>query len=144
MSSADPFPSRPNGPSTLSDPLVSPRRPPGTPSRSPTGVKNNPSSPPRSLGAAGQDLWDRILNEYRIDDAVGVEILTLACEALDRAEFLKKEINDNGVNGSLVKDEFANRNFVIRALIKLGIVEREVLPVGRPTANLGWTDDVED
>ncbi len=75
---------------------------------------------------------------------MGIEILALACEALDRAEFLKKEINDNGVNGSLVKDEFANRNFVIRALIKLGIVEREVLPVGRPTANLGWTLEEED
>jgi hypothetical protein len=52
--------------------------------------------PHRPLGAAGSRLWQEILESYCIDDAGSLEILLLACEALDRTEILKAEIKKDG------------------------------------------------
>jgi hypothetical protein len=40
--------------------------------------------PPRKLGQAGTNLWRAVTTEYGIVDAGGIEILALACQALDR------------------------------------------------------------
>ena len=52
----------------------------------PFTVVENPPIPPRKLGPAGENLWFRVQNDYRIEDVGGVELLMQACLAQDRAE----------------------------------------------------------
>lgn len=98
--------------------------------------------PPRPLGTAGRQLWTRVHRDYGIEDAGGIELLTLASEALDRAEALRGEIERDGSvirSGETLRDhpalkhELANRAFVARAIGRLGL---DVEPVrgrrGRP------------
>jgi hypothetical protein len=54
------------------------------------------SQPPRNLGDPGLSLWNRIMSEYRIEDCGGLEMLAQACQALDRAETLRSEIERDG------------------------------------------------
>ena len=101
--------------------------------------------PHRPLGAVGLRLWREILESYSIDDAASIEILLLACEALDRAEILKAEIKKDGSvlrseTSSMVREhpaikhELANRAFVAKQLRELGLVRADVRRgVGRPT-----------
>jgi hypothetical protein len=98
--------------------------------------------PPRSLGQHGKNLWNRIVAEYDVSDAGGRELLTLACQALDRAETLREEIDREGevqkVKGVLrdhpaLKHELQNRSFIAKALARMGLnLEVPVRPVGRP------------
>ena len=60
---------------------MSPRKPPFTL----VGPGTTAPAPPRNLGPPGLALWNRIQAEYRISDSGGVELLSLACQALDRA-----------------------------------------------------------
>jgi hypothetical protein len=41
-------------------------------------------------------LWNRVQAEYGIADTGGTELLTLACQGLDRAEALREEIDRDG------------------------------------------------
>lgn len=106
--------------------------------------------PPRSLGQPGANLWARIIEEYDMSDAGGRELLTLACQALDRAEALREQIDREGeiikVKGVLrdhpgLKHEIQNRSFVAKALARMGLnLETPVRPVGRPVqGGLGIT-----
>jgi hypothetical protein len=52
--------------------------------------------PPRTLSAPGMSLWNRIAEEYQIDDAGGRELLCLACETLDRVASLRELIDAEG------------------------------------------------
>jgi hypothetical protein len=54
------------------------------------------SKPSRKLGDHGSALWSAITDEYAIEDAGGVELLTQACQALDRAETLRAAIEKDG------------------------------------------------
>jgi hypothetical protein len=86
--------------------------------------------------------------QYRIDDVGGLELLALACSALDRAEALRKAIDHDGeVIASrtgpkahpALRDELANRAFVAKTLQRLGLELEPVKPVGRPPTSRGWT-----
>jgi hypothetical protein len=112
-----------------------------------TVVENAPN-PPRKLGPAGESLWFRVQSEYRIQDVGGVELLTQACLALDRAEALATVIDADGerivAKGGLIKDhpclkhELAARAFVCRTLQRLGITDEVIKPVGHPTRPTSW------
>jgi hypothetical protein len=101
------------------------------------------------LREPGRSLWNRINSEYRIDDAGGVEILTLACESLDRAEALHAQIEHDGAviatrtgyrDHPCLKHELASRAFVARSLSRLGLNFEPVRGVGRPgSGGLGIT-----
>src|SRR5262245_4446725 len=77
-------------------------------------------------------LWSRIRDEYDVDDAAGIELLTLACESLDRAAAIG-ELIDHAGEGSvhsetgivrsnpMVKDELACRAFVSKCIERLGL-----------------------
>jgi hypothetical protein len=52
--------------------------------------------PFRPLGEHGAKLWARVLAEYDVSDAAGVEMLTQACLACDRAEALAAHVNEEG------------------------------------------------
>src|SRR5262245_28283169 len=59
--------------------------------------------PPRRLGVHGMALWANIQKDYGIIDSGGCEYLCLACQALDRAEACRAQIEVDGqtieVNG---------------------------------------------
>lgn len=109
------------------------------------------AKPPRTLGNHGQSLWNRITNEYAVEDAAGREILTLACQALDRAESLREQIDGDGEvlmtrNGfakehPALRAELASRAFVAKMLLRLGLDVEPMRPgPGRPGGvHSGWT-----
>lgn len=99
------------------------------------------TAPTRKLGEHGRDLWDVIQTEYAVTDSGGIEILMHACAALDRAEEMAEQINNDGpvmiVKGTprehpLLKAELSNRAFCVRCLQKLGLNFEVVKAVGRP------------
>ena len=53
--------------------------------------------PPGHLAKTSRDLWRALVNDYRIDDAGGLAILTSGCEALDRATEARKQIDADGM-----------------------------------------------
>jgi hypothetical protein len=100
-------------------------------------------SPPTTLGKTGAALWQTIMNEYRIADSGGCEMLVQICKAADRADECAEEIvNDGGPvirtkhglrDHPLLKHELAARSFVVRALHRLGLdIEPPRDRVGRP------------
>ena len=104
--------------------------------------------PSRTLGNHGRSLWYSVMDEYAVEDVGGREMLLQACQALDRAEALRIEIDRDGpiirTRGTVkdhpaLKHELANRAFVVRTLARLGLNFETVKPVGRPTEPIGWT-----
>ncbi len=104
-------------------------------------------APPRPLGDHGMALWDKVQAEYGITDTGGIEILAQICLALDHAESLRKAINRDGEviatkNGPkahpALRDELANRAFVVRSLERLGLNVEAIKSPGRPTRPRGW------
>ena len=102
---------------------------------------SDPKQPPRKLGEHGQQLWQSIVSEYRVDDAGGREILAQCCSALDRAEGLRRQIDEDGevlrIRGGVkshpaIRDELACRAFITRAIGRLGLDVEAIRPMGRP------------
>ena len=85
---------------------------------------------------AGRAFWRvKSTTEYRIEDAAGVEMLTQACQALDRAEGLADRIAEDGdiirtPTGIKahpgIREELAARGFVVRDLAEVGFKLRAV------------------
>jgi hypothetical protein len=127
-----------------------PKKPPLTIVQ-PTGTGHDWPLPPRHLDAPGRAVFDSIMRDYAVTDVVGIEILTIACEALDRAESLRATIMRDGEmlktrNGtkphSLLRSELANRMFYIRTLARLDLDTEPARPnPGRPGRGIGWIPD---
>jgi hypothetical protein len=105
--------------------------------------KPNPLAPPATLGQAGAKLWQRIQNEFRVDDAPGAATLEEICAAADRlAEYAEVIAHDGAVirtkagglkDHPLLRHELATRAFITRALHRLNLdVEPTRDTVGRP------------
>jgi hypothetical protein len=99
--------------------------------------------PPRPLGQAGRSLWEWIIRDYELTDAGGMELLTLACECLDRAEALRAQIDSDGEIQYVknvpkahpaIRDEINCRKFIAASLSRLGLALEVPAqrPVGRP------------
>jgi hypothetical protein len=123
---------------------------PKTPEKPPLSIVSDETTtirPPRPLGQHGTALWNRVQSEYAIGDCGGVELLCLACQALDRAENLADAIVRDGATiysrtgvpkaHPAVKDELACRAFVVRTLEKLGINYEAIKSPGRPPGGRG-------
>jgi hypothetical protein len=102
--------------------------------------------PPRPLGPHGRGLWDSILSENTFDDSAGREMLYHACAALDRAEHCAEIINAEGAvvrsktgvrEHPALRPELANRAFVARTLVRLGLIDEALKPIGRPPTKVG-------
>jgi hypothetical protein len=116
----------------------------------------NGNKPPRALGNHGLSLWVRVTAEYDIEDAAGRELLTLACQALDRAEALREAIDRDGEllhlrTGNMrehpaLKHELQARAFVAKMPLRLGLdVEPLRAGPGRPPGTRsGWAPVHED
>jgi hypothetical protein len=109
-----------------------------------------PGGAPRPLGKHGLALWRSITVEYDISDAAGIELLCLACQALDRAEGCRALIDEHGsaiINqdtgvirqNPLLRDELANRAFVAKSLERLGLNTEPTKANGRPPGS--WTHE---
>ena len=59
-------------------------------------IDTRAGGPPRPLGRYGMALWHRITHDFDISDAAGIELLCLACQALDRAEECRALIDKHG------------------------------------------------
>lgn len=112
-----------------------------------TLLKSPGPIPPRKLGKHGVALWESVMEEYRIDDAGGVAVLLLACEALDRAQACREQIDRDGVvlrtrvgsrDHPALKHELANRAFVVRTIHRLGLDVEALKAIGRPPSPMGW------
>jgi Phage terminase, small subunit len=114
-------------------------------------VTDKPSTgvqPPRKLGQPGRSLWNRVMSEYDIQDCGGIEMMTLACEALDRIAVLRGEVERDGAvirTRGMIKDHPALKHieaaeaFVVRTLARLGLNFEAVRPgVGRPPGSIAW------
>jgi hypothetical protein len=109
--------------------------------------------PPRTLGPAGTNLWSRIVEQYVVNDAGGIELLLLACKTLDRVQALRTQIDREGevlkVKGSIkdhpaLRHELAGRAFIGKCLSRMGLnVEVSSRSPGRPSGmgNLGVGDE---
>jgi hypothetical protein len=95
------------------------------------------------LGQAGTNLWSRIVEQYDLSDAGGVELLTLACQCLERAEALRAQIDTDGEIQYVknvpkahpaIRDEINCRKFIAASLSRLGLAVEVPAqrPVGRP------------
>jgi P27 family predicted phage terminase small subunit len=52
--------------------------------------------PPKHLRAAGKALWLAIIADYGVDDSAGLQLLSTACEALDRMRAAQCAIRKHG------------------------------------------------
>jgi hypothetical protein len=95
----------------------------------PSPAANGPQ-PSRTLGDHGRRLWDHVVSEFEVEDCAGIELLTQACQACDRAEALAAHVAQDGEivrtpNGikahPAIREELACRGFIVRTLQKLGL-----------------------
>ena len=103
--------------------------------------------PPRELHHHGRVLWDTIMSEFSIPDAGGLEMLLQICQAVDRQQILRVEIDRDGevirVRGMIkahpaLREELALRSFIVRTLQRLGLDAEPIKAIGRPATGFGW------
>ena len=99
----------------------------------------------------GATLWARIAEEYDISDSGGQTLLAMVCEAMDRVQSLRQQIDAEGEfvtdakgnrrDNPLLRHELAGRSFIAKTLAKMGLnLETPVRGVGRPVVGgLGVT-----
>jgi hypothetical protein len=90
-----------------------------------------PPEPPPELGSFGAELWRSIVHEWNVEGSGAQAILLQACQAADRAETMRQQIEDSGElvaagrNGHkanpLIMPEIAARALVARLLARLGV-----------------------
>ena len=105
-------------------------------------------TPPRPLGKDGMVLWSTVTRDYAFSDPGSVQILALACAALDRAESCARQIGKEGqmIPGTsgprshpLLRDELQNRALCARLIGKLGLdLEPLHAHPGRPGGSPGY------
>ena len=71
------------------------------------------NSPPRPLGKAGKDLWDRINQDYVLEDETDRETLCIIAEVADHAADLCAAIKSDGPISETDKGARAHPAFVI-------------------------------
>jgi hypothetical protein len=113
-----------------------------------TNAKRPLPKPARKLGPHGSALWASIHVQYCIEDAGGLETMTLIAQELDRAESCRAKIDKDGElielpgggtkEHPLLKRELAARAFVVRGLQRLGLDVEALKPIGRPGLGVGW------
>lgn len=62
--------------------------------------------PPTHLSAEGKKLWQRLFNDYALDDAAGLLLLQSACEAYDRLQEARKVL---AKEGAVISDRWGQR-----------------------------------
>ena len=104
------------------------------------------SSPPRPLGKAGRDLWQRINMDFVLQDETGRETLTQICEAQDHCAELCEGIKSDEPKIPAEKAYQIirqHRGFILRALERLKSHHNKTMKtIGRPSHTaMGYTPD---
>jgi hypothetical protein len=111
------------------------------------------NSPPRPLGKAGKDLWDRISCDFVLADECERETLTQICEAADHAAELCAAIKKDSPIIETDKGARAHpafqvvrqyRTFIVRALERLKSHHRPTKVLGRPARSMMGIDPLEE
>ena len=98
--------------------------------------------PSRKLGQHSAQLWEAVTGAYHITDVGGIELLTLACQALDRKESLRTLIDEQGKivetqhgpkDHPALRHELAARAFVAKIITRLGLDVEPIRQPSRPT-----------
>ena len=99
---------------------------------------------PRTLSAEAKQLFRELHEQYRIDDAAGIILLTRTCEALDRLRCAQKIIRAEGIivrdnKGSIkshpaVAIERDAHRQMLEALKAQNLDIEPLRPIGRPGA----------
>lgn len=98
-------------------------------------------APPAHLEETGLRLWRHVMEQYRLEDAGGLEMLAQAATAADRAERCRAAITADGEvvytktgprDHPLLKHETAARALAVRTLTRLGLDLEPIKAVGRP------------
>jgi hypothetical protein len=105
-----------------------------------------PAEPPADLGPAGRQLWTAILADWVIDDAASLAVLAQAAHAADRAEGLRRQLEQLEAAGALARSttlvtaELGARSLVARLLGRLGVLDTDEKRrgPGRPPRVGGW------
>ena len=66
-------------------------------------VESIPPTHPPELGAAGRELWTKLVSAYALEDEGGMAVLAVACRAADREETCRAVVAKQGMT---VKDRF--------------------------------------
>jgi hypothetical protein len=112
-----------------------------TPLKLVPSISANRVQPPRKLGETGLTLWATVMDEYDMQDGAGREMLLLACEALDRAQSMRSQIDADGEcvrtksgikDHPLLRHEAVARAFVVKTLRTLNLDVEPLRPVGGP------------
>jgi hypothetical protein len=107
----------------------------------------DPSQPPAGLHESGRGLWKRILRDFEISDAHGLEALYQICVASDRANECAEAIARDGAvirtktgprDHPALKHELQMRSFICRALARMGF--DVITPRGEPGRPSGGGD----
>lgn len=61
------------------------------------------SAPPSHLKAEGRRMWERLMDDYDLDDAAGLALLQAACEAFQRAQEARVRLDKDG---AVIEDRF--------------------------------------
>jgi hypothetical protein len=91
------------------------------------------AKPPRKLGRYGADLWRKVMAEYEISDAGGLELLASASAALDRAERCQAW----ATRSSIVKARAGGALVCLPYATKVG-AQRRSDQAGRATTGTAW------
>jgi phage terminase small subunit len=96
-------------------------------------MKQRIESPPAHLGEHSAAFWRRMVEDYDLDEAPARELLRLACEAMDRAEQARAQLD---VDGLTITDRYGqvkphpaasievqNRTAVARLLRELRVTD---------------------
>lgn len=106
----------------------------------PGPATNTGGEPPRKFGASGQEPPNLITSEFDINGA-GASLPAQTCHAQDRVDGLPNQIALDGIvvhfksvpkAHPAMREELANRAFIVRGLQKLGVALKTLKPVGRP------------
>ncbi len=93
--------------------------------------------PPGHLSTESKAFWKQIVSDYGISDAAGLKILRVACEAFDRAQLARVEIDKTGL---LVLDKFMQAKS--NPLLPIERDSRAAFLAGLKALNLDVTPDV--
>jgi hypothetical protein len=108
-----------------------------------SGVTSEPPPAPDFLGPAGRALWSRVAAEYTLSSVGELVLLELACRGMDRAEFLRADVEKRGAvvsdrQNPSVAGELKAYSYVANLLCKMGLHVEPLKSVGRPGKFAAW------
>jgi P27 family predicted phage terminase small subunit len=89
------------------------------------------SRPPSHLSKEGKKIYRELLEEFAIEDCAGLKILRVSCEAFDRAQAAREQIEKEGMT---VTDKFGQEK--VHPLLPVERDSRSAFLAGLKALNL--------